>query len=379
MKVLFVLPDLSGGGAEKVTLSNIKALRNEGIKADLYVFCKKGDHLKLLDPEWAFFFSYEDKLAKTYAFKVLKDLVNLSKNYDVIVGALEIKSFLFVALAKMFSRKKTLGWLHKDLGVYFDITPWYKTLPYRFLMKASISQFEKIVCVSKGVQKSLQSNLDIGSEKSITIYNPFSFDELYQKANSAPDNKLLALFDKKVFISVGRLTRQKNFPLLLDLHHQLLEKGLDHNLLILGEGEDRKQLENYAQTLGVAGSVYMPGFVNPYPYIKKSDLFILTSLYEGLPTVLIESMILGTPICSVDCPSGPREILDNGEDGLLLPQAQNIDVNEAVKSICELFEAEEALPAFRQKMAQHKNQFSDQTVTKQWQVLLKSVIHHDQN
>jgi len=120
-------------------------------------------------------------------------------------------------------------------------------------------------------------------------------------------------------LAVGRLTKQKDFPTLIKAFAKVLENR-PTRLLILGEGPDRAALEALVRQLGLEDAVAMPGFVeNPYAYMSRSALYVLSSRWEGLPTVLIEALYCGAPVIATDCPSGPREILANGQHGQLVP------------------------------------------------------------
>jgi glycosyltransferase involved in cell wall biosynthesis len=120
-------------------------------------------------------------------------------------------------------------------------------------------------------------------------------------------------------LAVGRLTYQKDFSTLLRAFATVREK-MDARLVILGDGPDRRNLESLATKLDIENHVDFPGYVdNPYPYLKRADLFVLSSRYEGLPNVLIEAQICGAPIVSTDCPTGPDEILMKGRAGVLVP------------------------------------------------------------
>lgn len=118
---------------------------------------------------------------------------------------------------------------------------------------------------------------------------------------------------------MGRLTAQKAFDVLIEAFVQV-RKSRPARLLILGEGEERQKLEMLITQLGLEQEIELPGFVsNPYPYMAHAAVFVLSSKWEGLPTVLVEAMALRTPVIATDCPSGPREILRNGQYGQLVP------------------------------------------------------------
>jgi glycosyltransferase involved in cell wall biosynthesis len=122
-----------------------------------------------------------------------------------------------------------------------------------------------------------------------------------------------------VILGVGRLVAQKAFDVLIEAFAHV-RRSQPARLLILGEGEERPMLEALVRQLGLEGDIELPGFVaNPYPYMAHAELFVLSSRWEGLPTVLVEAMFLRTPVIATDCPSGPREILRNGLYGQLVP------------------------------------------------------------
>jgi glycosyltransferase involved in cell wall biosynthesis len=131
---------------------------------------------------------------------------------------------------------------------------------------------------------------------------------------------------------VGRLQQQKDYPTLLHAFAQVRQTRPVH-LLILGEGKERAQLEELIKKLGLEDDVSMPGFVmNPYAYMARASMFVLSSRWEGLPTVLIEALCCGTPVVSTDCPSGPREILKDGQYGQLVPVGEANALAQAIAS-----------------------------------------------
>ena len=125
--------------------------------------------------------------------------------------------------------------------------------------------------------------------------------------------------DSPLILGVGRLSHEKNFSMLIRAF-ALVRQSMQCKLLILGEGEERGNLEALSEALGVSDYVVMPGFVkNPYPYMARASLFVSPSLYEGLSNVIIESLALGLPVVSTRCPGGPADILLNGRAGPLVP------------------------------------------------------------
>jgi glycosyltransferase involved in cell wall biosynthesis len=142
---------------------------------------------------------------------------------------------------------------------------------------------------------------------------------MMQLTRQRPDHPWFAPGQPPVVLGVGRLTRQKDFPTLLRAFGKLRQQRAAR-LIILGEGEDRPSLQALAAELGVTDDVALPGFrENAMAYMAGSALFVLCSAWEGLPTVLIEALAAGSRVVSTDCPSGPREILQEGRLGPLVP------------------------------------------------------------
>ena len=176
-----------------------------------------------------------------------------------------------------------------------------------------------IVAVSKGVANDLAQVTGLPRQKIEAIYNPIVTPELHEKTQDTLDHPWFKPGQPPVILAVGRLTKQKDFPTLIKAFAQVRQNH-QARLMILGEGDDRPTLEALAEELGVETDVCLPGFViNPYPYMVQASLFVLSSRWEGLPGVLIEALYCGTPLVSTDCPSGPREILADGQYGQLVP------------------------------------------------------------
>jgi glycosyltransferase involved in cell wall biosynthesis len=176
---------------------------------------------------------------------------------------------------------------------------------------------DAVVAVSQGVADELVHYVRIPAEKVRVIYNPIVTPELFRKAEEPLEHPWFREGEPPVILGVGRLTKQKDFPTLIRAF-ALVRQQRPARLMILGEGEERPQLEALVKELGIAEDVSLPGFVqNPYPYMKKAAVFVLSSRWEGLPTVLIEAAALDVPVISTNCPSGPAEILAMYSDQLV--------------------------------------------------------------
>src|SRR3990172_6776906 len=177
----------------------------------------------------------------------------------------------------------------------------------------------EILAVSEEVAADLSRLSGIDRERIKVVYNPIIDPNVLQEKDLVVDHPWFEDSKIPVVIGVGRLSAQKGFANLIQAMAKV-DKVNTARLVILGEGEERANLERLAHDLGLGGKVWMPGYVeNPFAYIKRADLFVLSSFWEGLPSVLVEAMACGTSVLSTNCPAGPRGILEDGKVGKLIP------------------------------------------------------------
>jgi len=189
---------------------------------------------------------------------------------------------------------------------------------------------DKIITVSEGVLDDLSSISPRAARRGCVIYNPVFNSEMLQEAEEPVSHPWLKQDAPPVILGVGRLTPQKNFDLLLRAFKRVhRERGA--RLIILGDGNQREKLGEQIEALDLADHVDLHGFVdNPYPFMKRASLLVLSSDYEGLPSVPIQALACGCPVVATDCPSGPREILEDGEWGRLVPVGDEEALAEAI-------------------------------------------------
>jgi len=189
-------------------------------------------------------------------------------------------------------------------------------------MRRAYHRADAVIAVSHGVAQDTAEITGLPLEAIHVLPNPVVTPDLEARAAPAPAHPWFATDSRPavpVLLAVGRLSRQKDFPTLLRAFARLREQR-GARLVVLGEGPDRQPLENLARELGIAGDVDFPGFApNPYPYLRRADLFALSSAWEGSPNALTEALALGTPVVATNCPSGPEEILEGGRYGPLVP------------------------------------------------------------
>jgi len=312
-KIAIILPSLKFGGAERVSLNLAKAFKNKGYNVDILLMKYTGEFIE----EAKIDLNIVDlNCNKTYKLplKISKYIIN--NKPDIIISNFWKINLCTCVVKIMFRSLKLILWEHSPPSKTPTSPIWlyYPTVSLLYKMANSV------VAVSEGVKLDIiKSSIGL-SNKIIKIYNPVappSFDDFEIKKNQTSDSI--------VIISVGRLDPQKNPKLLIKAFARVAQNNNNVKLLIIGDGILRKDLEKLCEDLKISDRVRFAGFVlNPYHYLKKSDIFILTSDYEGLPTVIIEALYCGLPIISTDCPSGPRELLENGKYGLLV-ELNNLD------------------------------------------------------
>ncbi len=317
------LPSLAGGGAERVTLNLIRGLLASGHQVDLVLASRSGPYLDLV-PEGARVVD----LGNRRTLASLPALVRYLRNQkpDGLLSAMNHSNIVAVWAAFLAGyRGPVLVAEHNELPAS-DHSRWQRA--FNAAIRFSYPRAKQVIAVSHGVKRSLVNHAGVPADRIEVIYNPVIHADFSSQNRQLPPE--LQTRTKPVIVGVGRLTRQKNFVNLLQAF-ALLRARLDARLLILGEGEDRPLLAELVARLGLADDVSMPGFVsNPYDFLAHADLFVLSSDWEGLPTVLIEALALGTRVVSTDCPSGPREILANGHYGALVPMGDSEALADAM-------------------------------------------------
>lgn len=207
---------------------------------------------------------------------------------------------------------------------------WPKRWWYRRRLRTLFSHCDGIIANARGVARDLTDFLGVPPARIAVAPNPVVAPELPQRAAEPVRHPWLSDTAIPVVMAAGRLSRVKDFPTLLRAF-ALLRASRPCRLMILGEGRQRAKLERLAQALGIAGDIELTGFVdNPYAYLARAAVFVVSSLREGGPNVLIEALACGTPVVATDCPYGPREILEDGHWGALVPVGEPEALAQAI-------------------------------------------------
>lgn len=190
---------------------------------------------------------------------------------------------------------------------------------YPRLIRCFYPEADAIAAVSRGLAQDLTQTAHLPEELITLVYNPVDAEAVARVGKTLVEHPWLIDRSRPLILGVGRLHRQKDFPTLIHAF-AIARKERDLRLAIVGEGSERKMLERLCHQLGVQDDVLLPGFVdNPYAWMGHASLFVLSSAWEGFAIVLLEALASGCPVISTDCPNGPREILQDGAYGTLVP------------------------------------------------------------
>jgi glycosyltransferase involved in cell wall biosynthesis len=327
-KFAIYLPSLAGGGAERSMVNlAIGMSQQPGVQVDLVLAEASGPYMKSVPSSI--------RIVDLKAGRVMQSLLPLS-NYlrserpKGMVAAMDHANLVAI-WAKRLSGAATNIVACMQNTVSQDANNAANTRG-RFIPMATKWFYPwatGVVGVSQGVVDDFVKLTGV-SKNVMVIHNPVVTPELFSRAEEPVDHPWLQEGQKPVLMGVGRLTKQKDFPNLISAFAEV-RKQHDVRLMILGEGELRGELEQLIAQLGLQEHVALPGFAsNPYAYMRRARMFVLSSLWEGLPTVLIEAMAVGTSVVATDCPSGPQEILKGGKLGRLVSISNHKALAEAI-------------------------------------------------
>jgi glycosyltransferase involved in cell wall biosynthesis len=322
-----LVPNLCGGGAERAMLNLARGFSERGISVDLVLIQAEGAYLSQVPSNVRIV-----NLGKQRVLSSVFDLITYLKQErpNTLLATLPEPSILAI-WARLLSGVSTriVVNVQNNTSQEAENSSRFKDQMTRRLVSWFFPWADAIVAVSQGVAEDLKQ-MGLSHSQIHVIHNPVVTPELLARSQESIDHPWFASGEPPVILAVGRLTKQKDFPTLLNAfaqvrHHRSIR------LMILGEGEDRSHLEALAKELDVAEDILLPGFApNPFAYMAKASVFVLSSLFEGLPTVLIEAMAVGTPVVSTNCKSGPVEILDQGQFGALTTVGNVEELSQAI-------------------------------------------------
>jgi glycosyltransferase involved in cell wall biosynthesis len=315
--IAIFLHGLYSGGVERTVLNLADGLSAHGHSVDLVILKRQGAFKESISEK----FRVHDLKASRALFGWKKLAAYLRKERpDVLLSTINYTNIIALFAQKISGVSCRMVVVeHDTFSRWSSQVSASKRLMMRGLIHLTYSWADEIIAVSTGVADDLAQVTRLPREKIRVIYNPVITPDLMVKVSERLDHPWGQADQPPFFLAVGRLTRQKDFENLIYAFSKV-RCNLPSRLVILGEGEDWQKLSALASELGVAEDVLLPGFSpNPYSWMRYARAFVLSSQWEGLPTVLIEALYCSPAVISTDCPSGPREILKDGKYGRLVP------------------------------------------------------------
>lgn len=362
MKILVLHGHLSMGGEERVLLNVLRNLVELNYDVDLLItWNHKENNLfeneipKKVNYEFLFdSYNGKNKLIKeiyrikaktTYLKKIEKKIKN--EKYDIVIDYssnllkydnfdIKIPVFAWIHFSLTFGEKLTLEKIKK--------------------YKKQYKKYSKIFAITRVMKEEFINKVGIEKKKVELVYNPIDLKLIEKKAENV-EKKYENYLKQDYFLQVSRLTQQKQPEHLVDIYYKLKQAGIKEKLYFIGDGEKKEIIKQKIKEYNLENDIILLGQIeNPYPFFKNAKLFVHTAKYEGLPTVLLESLALGTPVVSYDCPTGPRDILGkNNEYGELISLN---DKDMFVEKVLELMNSKEKYEKYKKLSLIRANDFS---------------------
>ena len=329
-RILCLLPDLNGGGAERMMLYLVRNLARERYDITLALGLKRGPYLPIVPTDISFV-----ELGHERAADSVWAIARLFRrgSFDLCF------SMVSMNLAAVLAREVSRSRLRLVLGARNHYS---RSLPAeatgaRFKMlaiRALYPRADLVIGVSKGVTGDLYRNFGIPKCKLRAIHNPIDIERVRTLAVEPLEHEWLQPSAKiPVLVAVGKLQPAKGYPDLLRAFRLVRDNTLVR-LVVLGQGPDQPELEALVGQLGLTADVRFVGFdVNPYRWLARAAVFVHAAHWEGFPNVLVEAMAAGAPVVSTDCPSGPAEIITDGENGFLVPVGDVVSHSTRIREL----------------------------------------------
>lgn len=371
-RILFIIPSLIGGGAERVLINLLQLLKEQSaFQLTLCSVVRKGVYIKAVPHGIDVKYLYKNALIGKVVEKCVRDFgmhfLMQIRVKRILKGHFHVGiSFLDSVFSEILFYpgpviEKRLVVIHSSYLTYSNKSRFIQG-KYKKKLQERYSRLDTIISVSNDVEKEFVEAFGRFKDMRV-IYNPINTVQIRKKSLEAVEQKS---DDKLHLLAIGNLIPVKNHLRLLRAAELLSRDGVDFHLRILGKGSLLHSLQAFIEERKLDAYVELAGFVeNPYPLLKSADVFVLSSLAEGLPTVIGEAMVLGVPVVSTDCP-GSREILDHGKYGVLTAQ----DDHSLYKGIKKLVDEKERA-YYSRKSFERASIFDDQHALREYVSLLE--------
>ncbi len=378
-KLCILVNSLAGGGAEKVALTLFEEYQRQGV--DVCFLCVEKNDVHSIEASHVFYLS--DKTGGSESgIRKLFSLVHFAlrlkrfvkdQGIDFVQSHMYRANYISILARKLGSGHRVQIANHGIASRYLDQGLEGRT--NLFLIRWLYPAADQLVCPSAGMLEDLR-RLGVSVSCARVIGNPFDIQGILARGKEPLGSDAFS-FDsgKQYLISVGRLEEVKHPALIIHALYQLVEKRPELELLLLGRGNEEENLRALCARLGIQSKVHFLGQMeNPFNFLRHADLLVSASEYEGFSNVIVEAMIVGTPVISTDCPSGPREILAPGsvskkylgagefeeaEFGVLVPTG---DVDVMTDAIEKLLLSDEKPPGYAEKGVLRADDFDQSSI-----------------
>ena len=346
MKVLFLTINLGGGGAERVLVNLVNKMADDNYDITVRALVNYGINKALLSSKIKYEYIFKKSFRGMNYLYLLPHKWIYNKvaygQFDIIV--VYIHGVLTKIVSYAPKDQKTVAYLHANM----QRSPFIKSFRDNDAIQKCFSGYNRIISVSQEVQSSFIQKSGINDQRLMVIYNTFDVEGILRKSKEYYNAKKYSFN----LCSVGKLEKVKGYLRLSKIIKRLYDENFNIHLTIVGEGPQRKELESFIKSNNLLQNITLTGFdTNPYKYIANSDLFVCSSYSEGFSSVVAESLILGVPVITTDCP-GMKEMLGNNEFGIITENS----TDALYKGIKQLLSEKDSLHYYRNK-AQERGAF----------------------
>ena len=378
-KLLFIIPGFHDGGAERVFVNIINYINNnfyQDFLITIICFDDKGPNKKFLGPNFKII-DLEKRNSRVPSLTLILKLIKWYKTIepDVVISFLWYANVISL-IAKMFTKVKVI--VSERSCPSLDLKNESMAFIKWHLVKNTYRNADHIIAISNGVKKDLVNNFNLIDNKISVIYNPLDILMVNQMSRE-PINEISInnLIDEPIFISVGRLTQAKDYPTLIRAFALYRKNNNQGILLILGQGEQEKELKTIVNSLEIKNNVLFLGHIdNPYKFMRIASVLVLSSVWEGFGNVIVEAMALGVPVISTDCKYGPGEIITHRKNGLLVEVG---DDDKIAKYMELIVEDEGFTDKLRKETIKRAQDFSINDIVNQYVQVINGIISNGES
>jgi glycosyltransferase involved in cell wall biosynthesis len=334
-KICFVLPSLNGGGAERAAVQVLNGLDPDRWDRSMFLFAREGPYLSELDPSIRL--ASADTASRWGRWNALR--AHVAREQPAIVMAFLSYFSVLSAARASHTRAKVVFNLQTPMSAFLTDADyhwrrrWHRAA-FSSVTRVAYGAADLIIATSQGVSHDLTSSFGVDPARIRVLANPVDLDRVRAAAAESIDDAVVPAGSGPLIVAAGRLAEAKNYPLMIDAFAELRQQ-MPARLLVLGQGELESSLRQMIASKHLQDSVSLAGFQsNPWKYIARADVFLLTSRYEGFGNVLIEAMACGVPVVAT-ASAGTRDIITSGRDGVLAAAHTPQAVAAGVMSVLE--------------------------------------------